>query len=231
MQAVTLALSPAIALVWLLYARNAYRPERKSLVVALFVLGGVAAGIALLLNHTLEKYTALWPGAPALSHQLLFWVVGVGLNEEFAKMLVLLAVLYPRRDFRVPYQGLLGGATVALGFAAVENLVYLERYGTATLLVRSAVTIPAHACFTVPLGMLMAVSKRVEGVGPKYGLLVAGLALSALLHGVYDAWLAFPSRWLNSVAYLQVLGMGLVVWRLMALRLPGDAALLREGPA
>ncbi len=229
MQVIALAISPAIALVWFLYARSAYRPERKSLVAVLFVLGGISAGIALLLNHLVEKYTSLWPRAPGLQERLVFWIAGVGLNEEFAKMTVLLAVLYPRRDFRQPAQGLLAGATVAMGFAAVENLVYLERYGTATLIFRSLLTIPAHACFTVPMGVLLAYAKRAEAVWAKYLLLVAALAGAALLHGSYDAWLAFPSGWLNAVAYVQVGLMVVMVFRLMRLDLPEPAGVPRQG--
>ena len=215
MQAAALAISPAIALVWFLYARSAYRPERKPLVAALFVLGGASAGFALLLNHLIEKYSALWAGAPELSHRLLYWTAGIGLNEEFAKMAVLLLVLFPRRDFVHPYQGLLGAATAAMGFAAVENLVYLERYGTATLLVRSLVTIPAHAFFTIPLGMAMAYAKRSGTLGAKYLWLVGGLAAAALMHGLYDIWLSFPSSTLNTIAYVQVALMALLSFRLM----------------
>ena len=229
MQVIALAISPAIALVWFIYARNAYRPERKSLIAALFVLGGCTAGIALMLNHIVEKYTSLWPGAPGLHERLMFWIAGIGLNEEFAKMIVLLAVLYPRRDFRHPYQGVLGAATVAMGFAAVENLVYLERYGTATLLLRSFLTIPAHACFTVPMGVLMAYAKRADSTWAKYLLLVAALAVSALLHGLYDVWLAFPSSWVNALAYVQVGLMGVMVFKLMRLEPPGAVSASRPG--
>ncbi|NIP74382.1 MAG: PrsW family intramembrane metalloprotease, partial [Gammaproteobacteria bacterium] len=148
-------------------------------------------------------------------HRLLFWVLGIGLNEEFAKMLMLLLVLYPRRDFSAPYQGLLGGATVALGFAAVENLFYLERYGTVTLLTRSVLTVPAHAFFTAPLGAAMAFSKRAEGLAGKYLWLVGGLAYAVLAHGVYDIWLSFNSPWLSRMVYVHVVVLGLLVLWLM----------------
>jgi RsiW-degrading membrane proteinase PrsW (M82 family) len=217
MQAAALAISPAIALVWFLYARSAYQPERKALVAALFLTGACCAGLALVLNHMIERETALWAGAPLLSHRLIYWTAGIGLNEEFAKMTVLLLLLYPRKDFTHPYQGLLGAATVSMGFAAIENLVYLERYGTVTLLVRSLFTIPAHAFFTIPLGVAMGYSKRVQGVAAKYGLLTGGLAVSALLHGLYDVWLSFPSNAVNSLSYLQVGLMALLTWRLMRL--------------
>jgi RsiW-degrading membrane proteinase PrsW (M82 family) len=220
LQLVTIALSPAIAMVWFFYARQAYRPERKGLITLLFVLGALSGLVALVLNHSVERYTQLWSGAPEPLHRTLFWVLGIGLNEEFAKTLMLLLVLYPRRDFTTPYQGLLGGATVALGFAAVENLFYLERCGTATLLFRSLLTVPAHAFFTAPLGVALGFSKRAETVGRKYLWLVGGLAFAMLTHGLYDIWLSLDSIWLNRVAYLHVVAMGGFTLWLMRLRLP-----------
>lgn len=220
LQLITIALSPAIAGVWFFYARQAYRPERKGLIATLFVMGFVAGIIALLLNHLVERDTQLWSGAPDALHRTLFWVLGIGLNEEFAKMLVLLVVLYPRRHFNTPYQGLLGGATVALGFAAIENVFYLERYGTVTLLFRSVLTVPAHAFFTAPLGVAMAFSKRSPRFRGKYAWLVGGLAFSVISHGVYDIWLSLEPVWLNRVAYVHVALIGLFVLWLMRLRLP-----------
>lgn len=224
-----IALAPAIGLVWLVYAMRAYRPESRMLVAALFVLGGLSALLALVLNHAVERYTELWTGAPRLSYRLLFWVLGIGLNEEFAKMLALLAVLYPRRDFTHADQGLLGAITVALGFAAVENLFYLERFGTPTLLVRSVLTVPAHAGFTAPNGLCLFLSRRAEGLGAKYLYLVAGLAAAMALHGVYNIWLSLDDAWLNRLAYVQVVLMVLLAWRLLRRR-PAPVPAAVEAP-
>jgi len=217
MHLVSIALAPAIALVWYIYASAAYAPTRRSLLALLFLAGGVSALGALFLNHLIEKYTVLWSGAPLWQHRVSFWMVGVGLNEEFVKMAVLLVLLYPRRDFTTPYQGLLGAATVALGFAAVENLFYSERYGTITLLTRSVLTIPAHAFFTIPMGVLMARSKRAGSGLAKYLWLVAGLGVAMVFHGSYDIWLTFDQLWINRLAYLQVVLMGLLALRWMRL--------------
>lgn len=214
-----IALAPAIGLVWLIFAMRSYQPESRWLVAALFILGGLSALLALVLNHSVERYTELWTGAPQLSYRLLFWLGGIGLNEEFAKMLVLLLVLYPRRDFTHLDQGILGAATVALGFAAVENLFYLERFGTPTLLVRSVLTVPAHACFTIPNGVCLFLSKRAESVTGKYLYLLLGLTVALTFHGVYNVWLSLDDEWLNRLAYVQVVLMALFAWRLMRLRL------------
>jgi RsiW-degrading membrane proteinase PrsW (M82 family) len=210
-----IALAPAIGLVWLLYALHASRPENRLLVAALFVLGGASALLALTLNHTVEKYTELWSGAPLLQHRILFWVIGIGFNEELVKLLVLLAVLYPRRGFVTSYQGILGAATVALGFAAVENLFYVERYGTPTLLIRSVLTVPAHACFSIPMGVCLFLSRRAEGVAAKYLWLVLGLATAMAFHGVYNVWLSLDDAWLNRLAYVQVALMAILAVRLL----------------
>jgi RsiW-degrading membrane proteinase PrsW (M82 family) len=179
------------------------------------------------MNHMMEKYTALWSGADNPLHSTLFWLTGIGLNEEFAKMLVLLAVLYPRRGFTEVWQGLTGAAAVALGFAAVENIIYLERFGTGTLLIRSLLTVPAHAGFTLPLGLCLALSKQAGSTWGKYRWLLTGLLISMGLHGGYDLWLAQHATWLNRMAYVQVLLMSLgAVWLIrMASKLPPSAAL------
>lgn len=220
LQLVTIALSPAIALIWLFYARSAYRPEGRLVIGVLFVLGFASGGLALVLNHLVERYTMLWAGAPDPVHRLLFWVLGIGLNEEFAKMVMLLAVMYPRRNFTTPIQGLLAGATVAMGFAAIENLFYLERYGTVNLLIRSVLTVPAHASFTAPLGAAMAYSKRARTLPRKVAWLAGGLGFALGVHGLYDIWLSLDSQWLNYLAYVQVVVMVAFVMLLMRLRPP-----------
>lgn len=208
---VAIAVSPGIALIWFFYANSAQVNERKSLLFLLFLLGGAAAGPSLILNHAIEKYTVFWSGAPLAAHRIGFWMLGPGLNEEVSKLLVLLALVYPLKRFRNPYQGLVAATTVATGFAVLENLFYLERYGTATLLLRSVLTVPAHAFFTIPMGIMLGYAKAAERLRTKYACLIGGLLVSALLHGIYDVLLSLPGLWINRLAYLQVLIMGLAI--------------------
>src|SRR5262249_53972641 len=102
--------------------------------------------------------------------------------------------------------------------SAVENLFYMERFGTPTLLVRSVLTVPAHACFTIPNGVCMFLSKRSNTVLGKYAYLVLGLTISMTFHGVYNIWLSLDDAWLTRLAYLQVVLMAILAWRLMRWR-------------
>ncbi|MDH5752357.1 MAG: PrsW family intramembrane metalloprotease [Deltaproteobacteria bacterium] len=221
-----LALAPPLAMVWFFQSFKPAPPEKPGLLAILFISGLLSGLPALFLNHMVEKYTALWAGAPEIQHRLLFWMLGIGWNEELAKLLPLLALLYFRKDFTTPYQGLLGGITVALGFSAVENIFYLDRFGTVTLLVRSILTVPAHAFFTAPLGLCLAYSKNAAGAGAKYGWLLGGLLVSMVFHGTYDIWLSFEYGWINRLAYLQVLLMGL--FTLLLMRIARQAPIDRQ---
>ena len=215
-----IALAPPLGLLWFFYVSGPAFHLSHRLTGLLFVSGMISGGPALVLNHMMEKYTLLWPGAPETVHRVLFWLVGIGLNEEFSKLLPLLALLFFRKDFKTPYQGLLGGVSVALGFSAIENLFYLERFGTVTLLIRSVLTVPAHAFFTAPLGVALAYAKHAGNAWGAYGWLLGGLLVSVGFHGLYDVWLSLESEWLNQVAYGQVVLMGVLTLFLMRLRLP-----------
>lgn len=216
-QLIVIALAPAIGMLWFFSRFNPAEPEAGygKLLALLFVLGMATGLPALLLNLMVEKHTSLWSGSPIISNRLLYWWVGIGLNEELVKLLPLFLVLYFRKNFTAPYQGLLGGAAVGLGFAAVENIFYLDRYGTGTLLIRSVLTVPAHAFFTIPAGVCLAYSKRAASTLGVYGWLIGGLLAAMTLHGMYNIWLSLDDEWLSRIAYLQVVLMGGMVLILM----------------
>ena len=69
-----------------------------------------------------------------------FWFL-VGFNEEFSKLLVLLAVVYPSRHLEEPFDGILYAAVVSVGFATMENFYYLDQFGVAVGTTRTVITI------------------------------------------------------------------------------------------
>jgi len=186
-------------------------------------LGGMCSGLlALVLNHVVEKYTIFWPEAlwpqiivfgkfiPILSSG--FWFL-VGLNEEFAKLLVLLAVVYPSRHLEEPFDGILYAAVVSVGFATLENFYYLDQFGIAVVAARTIITIPAHAFMSVPMGYFVAKSRLLleSGNETKFRFylpmmtIIQGWIISAFLHGLYDFFLSLK---MEREAYLQIFVMG-----------------------
>ncbi|MCH2265124.1 MAG: PrsW family glutamic-type intramembrane protease [SAR324 cluster bacterium] len=217
-----IVLVPGILWGWVFYHAQRYKKVYLPLLLVLF-LGGMCSGLlALVLNHVVEKYTIFWPEAlwpqiivfgkfiPILSSG--FWFL-VGLNEEFAKLLVLLAVVYPSRHLEEPFDGILYAAVVSVGFATLENFYYLDQFGIAVVAARTIITIPAHAFMSVPMGYFVAKSRLLleSGNETKFRFylpmmtIIQGWIISAFLHGLYDFFLSLK---MEREAYLQIFVMG-----------------------
>ncbi len=222
-----LVLIPGILWGWSFYHAQRYKKIYLPLLFKLFI-GGMACGfIALVLNHSIEKYTVFWsdsefPQLIFLGQKISLYASGfwfmVGVNEEFAKLLVILAVVYPSKHLKETFDGILYMAIIALGFATIENVFYLNQYGLAVVITRTLITLPAHAFMSVPMGYFVAKSRIHLDNDPtstsRYHqpmiLILKGWMISVLLHAGYDFLL---SQQLNRAAYTLIFLMGtLTLW-------------------
>jgi protease PrsW len=124
----------------------------------------------------------------------------VALLEELLKLLILL-VIFPRRFFDEPVDGIVYAVMVGMGFATVENLFYAERFGIETLWLRAFTAVPAHLVFAIVMGYYLGKAKflSVKGaetprIRERNRLIIKGLIVAMLLHGTYD-WLMFQHWW------------------------------------
>ena len=219
---VGIVLVPGILWGWLFYHAQRYKKVYLPLLLLLFI-GGMGSGLlALVLNHAVEKYTLFWPDAlwsqitvlgksiPLFSSG--FWFL-VGFNEEFSKLLVLLAVVYPSRHLEESFDGILYAVVVSVGFATLENFYYLDQFGLEVVAARTIVTIPAHAFMSVPMGYYVAKSRLLLEAGNEKKfifyfpmmMIIQGWFISAFLHGLYDFFLSLK---MERTAYLQIMVMG-----------------------
>jgi len=219
---VGIILVPGILWGWLFFNFQRYKRFHMSLLLILFLAGMGSGFIALILNHAIEKYTLFWPEAmdknfiflgkqiPILSSA--FWFL-VGMNEEFAKFLILLCFVFPNRHLENPFDGILSAVVVSVGFATMENFYYLDQYGIAVVVIRTFITVPAHAFMSVPMGYFVARSRlkldltkktSIRNFSPTI-LLFQGWFFSSFLHGLYDFFLSMK---MESEAYLQIVLMG-----------------------
>ena len=72
--------------------------------------------------------------------------------EEFFKWFVLLIAIYNHIEFDDPYDGILYGASISLGFATIENVLYLLSFGLDTAFMRALLPVSSHALFGVVMG-------------------------------------------------------------------------------
>ena len=200
--------------VWVFYLMSKYKKTSASLLVRLFIGGCISAGIALLLNHWTEKYTAFWMDSPDLFYQIGFWVM-VGLNEEFAKLLILLWLAYPQNEFQEPFDAIIYTMLMGLGFSFVENIVYWGRYGEAILALRSVLTVPVHIFVSMPLACALGKIHLMFPAGSGYTKRVLylwiGWIAAAYLHALYDILISFDYEELayTNLAFSILLAIGI----------------------
>lgn len=211
-----LGMAPGIFWLWLIYGMDKYRPEPKGLVLRTFLLGiavviPVAFVESLLMipyiissmqNFSIESFSQLSFGETAYVSFIV-----AGFTEELFKFLVVRINVYRSPYFDEPLDGLIYASATALGFASLENVMYLFTLGWEAILVRGPISTVAHVIFSGLWGYPLALRKLKK---PKATLLVwLGLLGSMAGHGLFD-FIAF-SQEIASEEWNIILWTGLII--------------------
>ena len=147
----SLAVAPGIAVCLFIYSMNKYdRASIRYLIIA-FLLG-MTATLPALLVQTLAEDVRDQPWRHSILSYLWYAFVIVALSEEGSKFLVLRLYAYPKSVFKEPFDGVVFAVMIGMGFATVENIEYVVKFGVETGVSRFFLAIPAHAAFAVLMG-------------------------------------------------------------------------------
>jgi RsiW-degrading membrane proteinase PrsW (M82 family) len=187
---ILLSFGPGLVWLWFFY-RQDRRPEPVHLIGKTFLWGALFVLPALIIESIYSKIISHPPNVFVL---FLVSVLGIGLVEEAAKLGALWVAAWRHRDFDEPVDGIIYAITGALGFAALENMLYAVRFGLGVVPARALITLLAHASFSGIAGAYLGRARfNKASFWP-------GLALASVLHGSYDFILA--SRLPNFLALL-----------------------------
>ncbi len=200
---------PSLLLLWYILSRDVYR-EPARIILATFLLGlGATLPVVLLAGavETLIDIAAMeGPFADGFSRAFL----SAAAPEELCKFLVLFFYTSRRREFDEPMDGVVYGVTASLGFATLENILYVAEGGLPVAMVRAATAVPGHAMLGAIMGYYIS-RARFNPLARKTHLLQA-LAIPILLHGLYD----FPLLSLDAADSLGLHFSEDLVWGLIA---------------
>ncbi|MFB6118173.1 PrsW family intramembrane metalloprotease [Halosegnis sp.] len=178
---VALSVVPALALVAYVYLADVTTGEPLELLVGAFVLGVLFAGFAAILNSVLSAVQVV-----PLVGPLLFFYLVVGPVEESVKLLAVR--LYPYRDdrFDAVVDGAVYGAAAGLGFATIENALYITRQLEATGATNELIT--AVGVGGTAVAVLGQTGSGIIGAG---GNITAVRALAGPGHVIYSAFAGY----------------------------------------
>lgn len=144
-----------------------------------------------------------------------FFIVGAG--EELAKFLALRIGFFKRKNFNEPFDGIVYGASIALGFASLENLMYVFEGGVETAIARMFTAVPMHACAGIIMGYYVGIAKFSNKPGLN---LMKGWLFATLLHGLYD--------WFLFIDEIPFLALGAVLSLIISVKLARNAIRMHQ---
>lgn len=190
-----LATLPGLLICYAMFRADKYEREPLAPLVLAFAGGALATIPAIRAEEWAMDAWGLRTSRNMAENILLAFGV-VAFWEELIKLLVLLLVL-PWRFFNEPIDGIVYAVMIAMGFATLENVAYMERFGDDTLFIRAFTAIPAHLVFAVIQGYYVGKAKFLQEPvrrGQRRRMIVHGFMIAFLMHGVYDL-LIFQDRW------------------------------------
>ncbi|MDM5333315.1 glutamic-type intramembrane protease PrsW [Ureibacillus composti] len=189
---VTAAIAPGLALLSYFYLRNQMATEPRRTLIQSFILGALITFPIMFIQYVLKEEGTITN--PFVSNVLL----SSGM-EEFFKWLIIFSFIYRHVEFDDPYDGLLYGAGTSLGFATVENLLYLLSFGIDSAFLRALLPVSSHALFGVVMGYYFGKSKFAKN-DKAVEYLILSLFVPMILHLVYNSILTFKGFWISLIA-------------------------------
>lgn len=191
-----LSILPVVVLMIYIYKQDKYQKEPVKSLLKAFLGGMLAIPVDLL--------TVSFLNAISYSETIFYSAfLEAGFCEEFSKLIILLIFIWHDKNFDEYMDGIVYATFIGLGFACVENIMYVFGAantsigsGIGTGIVRALLSVPGHFLFGVVLGYFVALAKFSKSKGQGFRYLVIGLLLAATCHGLFD-WLLMVSDFLG----------------------------------
>jgi len=187
MNYIALAIAPGLAICMYIFYKDIYNKEPGLNLLICFILGGLAILPAIGFERSFG--TAL---DGTVSGTAIFAYAIVAFSEEFSKFLGLRLYAYKQKSFDEPFDGIVYAVMVSMGFATVENVMYVIKYaelgqGYQIAFQRMFLSVPAHATFAVVIGYY--VGKAKFDSKNSTALMFMGLLSAIFFHGTFDFFL------------------------------------------
>ena len=193
-------------------------PEPAGHLALAFGLGVISFYLGILLYEALGllnlRQDAFLLAESNLQALFAYSVLAIGPIEELVKMIPFLLVVLRFGEFDEPIDGIIYASFIALGFAAVENLHYLQFLSPVEAYARGFAGPVIHIVFASIWGYYIGRSYLCGQ--PVWVTVFTTLVITSMLHGVYDfIVIGLPPAVLPVSASLIA---GIWIWRLFLIR-------------
>lgn len=181
MTVLLIALAPVLLIFSYIYFRDKYEKEP-----VIILLKGFAAGVLLIIPILfIEKFLGKFSigFAPILKAA---WdgFIDASATEELLKFIAVFVLFWRERNFNEKFDGIVYAVAVSLGFAAIENFIYVYQGTMSTGFFRAFTAVPGHALFGIIMGYYIGMARFVRW--RRSGYLAKAILVPWFFHGLYD---------------------------------------------
>ncbi len=192
MNLLLISVAPVAIILVYIYYRDKYEKEPLSLLIK-----GLLAGMIIVLPVIFaEKLVS--SSLPYIFSENVGMAFGnaflvAALCEEGFKLLAIYVLIWRNPNFNERFDGIVYAVFVSLGFALIENIMYVFSNGFDVGISRAFTAVPAHAMFAIMMGYYLGLAKFIRTERIKYFALA--LLIPILVHGFYDFILMVKIQW------------------------------------
>lgn len=182
-----LALAPVAVLAFILYRFDSQQPEPVGQLVKAIAYGVMSAAVAISFASFLSHFEN---SSDAVSHAVFTALFGAAIPEEAAKLLMLWLLIRNNKHFDEHLDGIIYAGFVALGFAGLENIMYIFSSGAdfvGTAVSRAIFAVPGHYAFGVAMGFFVSLAYFSKDKAAKRKWYLCAYLVPVALHFTYDA--------------------------------------------
>ena len=181
---VSIAILPPVAFMLYIHRLDRIEPEPFGLIVKAMLLGAAAVIPAALVELLLGMIPVFAVGGIAGATLKSFIVIAP--IEEAVKLGVVLLFIWKNSHFNEENDGIVYTGAVAIGFALLENIMYVVQSGFGTGVMRAVTSIPLHTFTGVLMGYFVGIARFAPDAGKRTRSIWKGFIIAYLIHAVYD---------------------------------------------
>ncbi|MGI6048144.1 MAG: PrsW family glutamic-type intramembrane protease [Petrimonas sp.] len=210
------AIIPVLVFLFFIYKKDSQK-EPHELLGNCFLFG-VASVIPILLIEYVFDYFNNLINSPFWYSFFRAFIVAA-LVEEGCKLFFLYRATWRNKEFDQSFDGIVYAVFVSLGFAMVENILYVLEHGFIVSISRALLSVPAHGLLGVMMGYFYALAKFSKNQRKQY--LFLSFFIPFVFHGVFNFLLMYADK-IRNVAnvfyvlliYLLFIVFDVFIWRM-----------------
>ncbi len=181
MKLLLLALAPVFIIALYVYYRDKYEREPIWLLLKALAAGCLITVPVIIIERFLSNQM------PELSNTgTAFYnaFLVAGFTEELFKYLAFIFLIWTNTNFNEKFDGIVYAVFISLGFAGIENILYVFHHGEFVGYTRMVISVPAHALFGITMGYYLGLAKfykKNRGIH-----LFRSFVYPVVLHGIFD---------------------------------------------